>query len=97
MSFSLSVPSIETIKGYQAAQVLFDAIKRAGSTDKQKVRDALAATNLDTVGGRVKFEKNGQADIPTLMVQLQNMKPTVVWPADKKQASWVPFKPWNQR
>lgn len=90
-------PTIETMKGYQAEQILFDAIKRAGSTDKDKVRDALAATDLDTVGGHVTFESNGQADIPTMIAQLQNLKPVAVWPPDIKQADWKPMPAWSSR
>ena len=35
--------------------ILFDAIQRAGSKDREAVRKALAATDLDTVTGHVKF------------------------------------------
>jgi branched-chain amino acid transport system substrate-binding protein len=43
--------------GYDDASydVLFDAIQRAGSTDRAAVLKALAATDLDTVAGPVKF------------------------------------------
>ena len=43
--------------GYDDASydVLFDAIQRAGSTDRTAVLKALDATNLDTVAGTVKF------------------------------------------
>ncbi len=38
------VPDAMSALGYDSAMVLFDAIKRAGSTDPAKIRDALAAT-----------------------------------------------------
>ena len=43
--------------GYDDASydVLFDAIQRAGSKDRAAVLKALAATDLDTVAGPVKF------------------------------------------
>jgi len=43
--------------GYDDASydVLFDAIQRAGTTDREAVRNALAKTALDTVVGDVKF------------------------------------------
>lgn len=43
--------------GYDDAayDVLFDAIQRAGSTDRSAVLKALDATNLETVAGTVKF------------------------------------------
>ena len=51
---------------YQAAEsaaallVFKDAFERANSTDKEKVRDALAKTNMETFYGNVKFGDGGQ-------------------------------------
>lgn len=44
--------------GYRALQVLVDAIFRAKSIDSEKVNEALASTDLMTLGHRVKFDKN---------------------------------------
>ena len=44
--------------GYKNVQVLVDAIQRAGSVDPEKVNAALAKTNLNTIGHKVKFDKN---------------------------------------
>jgi branched-chain amino acid transport system substrate-binding protein len=45
--------------GYDAAIVLFDAIGRAGKTDPQSIRDALAATkNFETVSGTISINKD---------------------------------------
>ena len=40
-------------------EVCLDSIARAGSTDKQALVDAIAATNLDTVVGPVTFAREG--------------------------------------
>jgi len=51
---------------YQAAEsaaallVWKDAFERAGSTDKEKVRDALAKTDMQTFYGNIKFAETGQ-------------------------------------
>jgi len=44
--------------GYRSVQVLVDAIQRAGTLDAEKVNDALAQTDLATIGNRVKFDEN---------------------------------------
>ena len=44
--------------GYRSVQVLVDAIQRAGSTDAEKVNQALAQTDLMTIGHKVKFDEN---------------------------------------
>jgi ABC-type branched-subunit amino acid transport system substrate-binding protein len=44
--------------GYRALQVLIDAVERAGSLEPEAVNKALAATDLQTIGHRVKFDEN---------------------------------------
>ncbi|MGA7487567.1 MAG: amino acid ABC transporter substrate-binding protein [Xanthobacteraceae bacterium] len=68
-----------------AAVVLQDAIERAGSIDKSKVRDALAKTDISTFYGPVKFSANGMnqaRDLPIIQVQDKQIK--VLAPADIK-------------
>jgi branched-chain amino acid transport system substrate-binding protein len=70
------------------------AIEKAGSLDKKKVRDALAAINVMTFYGRIKFNKNGQnigSIIP--VIQIQNGKRLPVSPKDLAQGKYVYPKP----
>jgi branched-chain amino acid transport system substrate-binding protein len=66
--------------------VLADAINRAGSTDPEKIRDALAKTDLKPeqlmMGYRgVKFDQTGQNTLAsTYLIQLQDKKYELVWP-----------------
>ncbi len=58
--------------------VLQKAIEKAGSTDKAKVRDALAATDILTFYGPVKFGANGMnqgRDLPIIQVQAGKVVP----------------------
>jgi len=73
-----------------AVVVLQDAIERTGSTDKKKVRDALAATNVATFYGPVKFSANGMNEVRDLpIIQVQNKQIKVVHPADIKNGEMV--------
>ncbi len=72
---------------YQVAQasavieIYADAFHRAGSLDPQKVRDALAKTNLDTFYGHIKFSKAGNNIAkPMVLRQIQDGKYVVVAP-----------------
>jgi branched-chain amino acid transport system substrate-binding protein len=42
--------------GYEGVQIMLDAIKRAGSLDPGEINEALAATDLHTISGWVKFD-----------------------------------------
>jgi len=44
--------------GYRSVQVLIDAIERAKSVDPAKVNEAMATTDVMTIGHRVKFDEN---------------------------------------
>ncbi len=73
---------------YQSAQasaavmVWKDAFERANSFDRDKLRDALAATNLKTFYGDIKFSKAGNnLAKPMVLRQIQKGKLNVVAPS----------------
>ena len=68
-----------------AVQVFADAFSRAGSTDPQKVRDALAATNIDTFYGPIHFDSTGKNPAKD-MIMLQVIKGKYVVVAPTKWA-----------
>jgi len=61
--------------GYDSALVLADAMKRAGSTDGQKVRDALAATkDFQAVTGMITIDGNRDATKAAVILQVKDGK-----------------------
>lgn len=61
--------------GYDAAYVLVDAIKRAGSTEGPKLRNALAATqNFAGVTGVTNIDRNRDASKPAAIIAIKNGK-----------------------
>jgi branched-chain amino acid transport system substrate-binding protein len=65
--------------GYNAVNILMDAIQRAGSTDAEKIRTALAGTNYDAPNGNYRFTGKGQAyGFSLALVQIQGKQPKVV-------------------
>ena len=72
----------QTAQASAAMYVFMDAFQRAGSLDKEKVRDAIAATNLKTFYGDVKFSDAGNNIAkPMALRQIQDGKYNVVAPA----------------
>jgi branched-chain amino acid transport system substrate-binding protein len=62
------------------------AIEKAGSLDRDKVRDALASLDVVTFWGPVKFGPNGQINsLEPPVFQIQGAKPVVLFPAAIKQ------------
>ena len=68
-----------------AARVLLDAIKTAGSTDAQKINEAIAKTDKTYVVGPVKFAPDHTSKLPMVELQWQGGKTVIVWP--KAQAT----------
>lgn len=68
-----SVPDALAATAYDAARIMFDAIKRANSLDGAAIRDALAATKeFPGVTGKVTFNENRDAVKPIVMVKIEN-------------------------
>lgn len=69
------VPGAFSALGYDAIYVLADAIRRAGTTDGPKLRDALAATrNFNGVTGTTNINENRDATKPATIIALQGGK-----------------------
>ena len=72
-----------------ALQVYQRAIEKADSLDPQKVRDAIAQTNIVTAYGPVRFNELGQNIAKGMtVVQIQNGKPVEVYPANAAKAKF---------
>jgi branched-chain amino acid transport system substrate-binding protein len=83
---------------------LADAINRAGSTEPEKIRAALMATDIPASQlimpwDGIKFDQRGQNTLGRgIIVQVQNGEYTTVWPFDltTKELVW-PVPAWSQR
>jgi len=73
----------QTAQATAAVWVFKDAFERAGSLDKEAVRDALAATDLMTFYGGIKFSEAGNnLAKPMVLRQIQNGEFNVVAPPE---------------
>ena len=86
-------PSYTAAGAYGAGELLKAAIEKAGSTDKEKVRDALSALDMSTVFGPYKVNDQGlQLVHETVIIQIQNGTQTIIYPSSAAQAQpVVPF------
>lgn len=68
-------PDAMAALGYDSAMVLTDSMKRAGTTDSQKLRDAIAATK-DFVGvtGKTTLDTNRNATKPAVIITIKDGK-----------------------
>jgi branched-chain amino acid transport system substrate-binding protein len=90
---------IQTGPAYASVQILASAIEKAGTLDTTKIRDAVAASDLMTVTGRIRFYPNGTVVDPCPgIVQWQKGAQKLVWPKEFAEAPLAyPIPPWKER
>jgi len=65
-------PDAMAMLGHDSVKILAEAIKRAGTTEGQKVRDALAATrDFDGVSGKITIDAKRDATKPMVILQVK--------------------------
>jgi branched-chain amino acid transport system substrate-binding protein len=72
-----------------AAQVLLDAIGRAGTLDKTKINAQIAKTDATYVVGHIKFDANHTTTLPMVEEQWQNGNNVIVAPLGRATAKVV--------
>jgi branched-chain amino acid transport system substrate-binding protein len=83
---------------YACVRIVANAVERAGRVDSAAIRDALAATNIQTVVGPVRFRPDGTGVVQTMFVQWQAGKQELVWPRSQATANLrYPATPWRSR
>lgn len=94
-------------QGVSAVYVVVDALERSKSADRQKLRDALAATDITSGPAlfpgyqRIKFDEQGQNTFAHGVIS-ENIggKRLTVWPLENRAATTKPVWPvpaWSQR
>jgi branched-chain amino acid transport system substrate-binding protein len=88
-----------TGSAYASIQILAAAIEKAGTLDTTKIRDAISATDMMTVMGKVKFRPNGTLIDPCpAVVQWLAGNRRLVWPKKFRETSFVyPIPSWKER
>jgi branched-chain amino acid transport system substrate-binding protein len=91
--------SYHAAAGYGGCQVFAEAVRRAGSLEGTKVREAILKLDLNTVYGAFKVAPDGsQIAHQMLMFQWQDGKKVIVWPDELAAGKpRFPTPPWSQR
>jgi branched-chain amino acid transport system substrate-binding protein len=85
--------------GYCGCQILVEAIRRVGSLDSEKLRDAILKMDHNTVDGGFRVDHNGvQIGHKMLLFQWQDGKKVIVGPEELAAGkARFPTPPWSQR
>jgi branched-chain amino acid transport system substrate-binding protein len=92
-------PSYHSAAGYAGCLIYGEAVKRVGSLDADRVRQALLDLKIRTMFGDYQVDQDGfQTAHKMVMLQWQDGKRTVVWPDELANGKpRFPTPPWTQR
>ncbi|GBC68468.1 Leucine-, isoleucine-, valine-, threonine-, and alanine-binding protein [archaeon HR01] len=86
---------------YSTGQIAIQAVEWAGLLDRERIRNALASLQFDTVMGKISFGEGGKmnnTDKFILLMQWRSGKLEIIWPRAKATAEPVyPFPSWESR
>ncbi len=87
--------------GYIKMQITEAAVKKAGSFDPEKVREALATMAVYTIKGPYKADAQGYSSSPNVFAhlnyQIQNGKRVLLWPEHVAEGKFIPMPTWEDR
>jgi branched-chain amino acid transport system substrate-binding protein len=92
-------PAYQSAESSACGVAFVKAIEAAGSTDPDKVRDAISKLNFTSFYGQIKFDERGiNVTKPMAVEQWQTGRRVTVFPSDvaESKALW-PFAPWSAR
>jgi branched-chain amino acid transport system substrate-binding protein len=91
-------PNYHAGNAYGALQVTEAAIKKAGSFDNEKLREALATISVHSVFGHYKVDAKGMNNHEGLTFQILQGQRKVVWPEKFAQTkAELPIPEWSKR
>jgi branched-chain amino acid transport system substrate-binding protein len=89
-------PDYHNASGVADVAIFKDAIERANTLEPAKVRDAVAATSLNTIYGHVRFSPNGQIMGTSVALQILGGEVLQVYPGGSRKPVY-PVPCWKDR
>jgi branched-chain amino acid transport system substrate-binding protein len=75
-----------TVTRFVSYLVIMQAIEKAGAVDREKIREALYKGTFKAPPGDLVYDETGLPNNSAFAIQIQDSKPTVVWPPERATA-----------
>ena len=91
-------PGALAAEGYGAAKVMEEAVRRAGTVESEKLREAFSTLEMATPLGPYKVDRSGaQIAATPMLVQILRGRRRIVWPESLAAARLQPYPAWEDR
>jgi branched-chain amino acid transport system substrate-binding protein len=91
-------PAVQSANSYAGCQILAEAVRQAGTTESEKLRETLLSLKTKSVLGDFAVDQRGfQIGQKAVTIQWQDGKQAVVWPDGLGSAPRFPAPNWASR
>lgn len=84
---------LDSSLSYVGCQILEQAIDKAGTLNRKKLRDVIASEEFSTINGPIKFSGPENSKTPSMWLQWQKGELEIVWPSEVATAKLLFPKP----
>jgi branched-chain amino acid transport system substrate-binding protein len=86
---------LDSALSYVECQIIEEAIRKAGTLDREKVRETIAQSEFTTINGPIRFTGTENLVTPSMILQYQKGDLEIIWPPESATAKPVyPKPPW---
>jgi branched-chain amino acid transport system substrate-binding protein len=91
-------PNYHSGSAYASMQIFEAAVKKAGTVDREKMRETLASISVQTIFGTWKVDETGMVQHEGLTFQIQGGERMIVWPPRLAESkARLPMPAWASR
>ncbi len=84
---------LDSALSYVGCQIIEEAIQKAGTLDREKIRDTIATSEFTTINGPIRFTGTENLVTPSMILQYQRGDLEIIWPPESATAKPVYPKP----
>jgi branched-chain amino acid transport system substrate-binding protein len=84
---------LDSIESYTGCQILQQAVEKAGTLDREKIRDVIAGNEFSTISGNIRFKGTENRVTPSMILQYQKGDLEIVYPKETATAKALYPKP----
>ncbi|MBW2063581.1 MAG: amino acid ABC transporter substrate-binding protein [Deltaproteobacteria bacterium] len=89
---------LDSIEAFVGCQIVQQAIEKAGTLDREKIRDVIANSEFTTIAGPIKFTCTENRLTPSMILQYQKGDLEIIWPREVATAKPLfPKPPWPKK
>lgn len=84
---------LDSVLAYMGCEIVEEAITKAGTLDREKIRNTIAGSEFTTINGPVRFTGTENSVTPSMILQYQKGDLEIIWPSDLATAKPLYPKP----